>query len=859
MFSKLFNRDSNKKSIRIKADVGNDTEKYISIQLTQSFDFLEFLSLKLSQKDVYRLFDSDYGVVAGRVIGNEGIGLPNCKVSIFIPIDEEDASLAEKTPTSVEEVVKKFGASTYPYKNVSDENNDGIRYNLLPSHKRNRWFNGFPANIFGIGATPKTPVGTFPDKEEVLVNPSFMHVYEKYYKYTTVTNDAGDFMLFGVPTGNHVLHMDCDLTDIGRWSISPLLMNKVLGYPDGLFSNEGSTIEPSTDLSTLPNIQSQNIPIFVKPLWSQNNRSTEVGISRQDFKVSGEIVPHFNFFTNGFRQAEDTYIGDRIIFRFVVKNGRQWKIKIKYVITFCLNFPNFSDSEFFSNKECQMCGGKLDLPPVTLEWTWRPFDCDTSTMTDNSPAYVKKFNEYAANDVKVSSVTDFDSTYKFKTWIGSETATNQTFIEKINFNRANNGLQPISKLIKLGELGNTGVEREESAYATVLKDICEGRETDETINIVELFGGGSGSENSEITLPSSVPSNWTSKFDLANARTDTMRAKLFTYKNIPELTNQSILGKSSIIDIENHIRLVRSNEYVGYEGKGVYLAQIPCNRTRVVTTEDGRIVQTDDLNKGVFSEFAGYFIFSMDGESENPPSRMRTGRVSIKVPQTTSVYTKSGSNEQPNPNWIKESHIFKAGELYSASQYLFTLSNNSYEDKIGFIARTNEIGTPMVSRNGRDLVVYGFPYNNKYTETTPSGEKADITTFENDWLNFSLYFLQFMYKTRSSGAKNFVCGSIISNKHKQLSDNKDSLGGGESNTKWLVDGSKFKTKVVNVNKVDFVRMFTKKDSGFSTDGGIDLEEETSNQYAKNPNSEKITFYKGFFSDSIKSLVDKELV
>ena len=83
------------KNIRIRTTPNGD-DKYLKLKLEQDFDFIEILSIKISQEDAYRKFCSDYGVVVGRVIMNNGIGVPNAKVSIFIPIsdiDKEDSEL----------------------------------------------------------------------------------------------------------------------------------------------------------------------------------------------------------------------------------------------------------------------------------------------------------------------------------------------------------------------------------------------------------------------------------------------------------------------------------------------------------------------------------------------------------------------------------------------------------------------------------------------------------------------------------------------------------------------------------------------------------------------------------------------
>ena len=76
------------KSYRIRTSIG--TDRNIRVNINQDFDFLEILSLKLRQEDVYTRFCADYGVVARRVIVNGGYGIPNANVSIFVPLDEID-------------------------------------------------------------------------------------------------------------------------------------------------------------------------------------------------------------------------------------------------------------------------------------------------------------------------------------------------------------------------------------------------------------------------------------------------------------------------------------------------------------------------------------------------------------------------------------------------------------------------------------------------------------------------------------------------------------------------------------------------------------------------------------------------
>jgi hypothetical protein len=155
-------------TIRIRT-TPNGNDKYLKVNLNQKFDFIEILSLKISQEDAYRRFCSDYGSIVGRVIMNSGFGVPNAKVSVFIPIDDVDKNNS---------LIKGL----YPYEIVTDKDSDGVRYNLLPKESE-------------TNNTCFTPIGTFPTKREILDNESVGYVYCKYYKFTTTTNYAGDFML----------------------------------------------------------------------------------------------------------------------------------------------------------------------------------------------------------------------------------------------------------------------------------------------------------------------------------------------------------------------------------------------------------------------------------------------------------------------------------------------------------------------------------------------------------------------------------------------------------------------------------------------------------------------------------------
>jgi hypothetical protein len=241
------------KSYRIRTEVGVD--KYINVNLEQDWESLEVLSLKILANDVYTRMCADYGVVVGRVFVNNGFGLPNARVSVFIPLDDAD----ELNPVISE---------LYPYKTITETNEDGYRYNLLPKLPSYR----------GHQST-----GSFPNVSDVLMDDSYIEVYDKYYRFTVKTNESGDFMIFGVPVGNQTIVMDVDLSDIGCFSLSPQdLIQQGLATESQV---NGSTFKSSTNLRELPQIKNLVFDVDVSPFWGDPDLC-QVAITRVDFDLT---------------------------------------------------------------------------------------------------------------------------------------------------------------------------------------------------------------------------------------------------------------------------------------------------------------------------------------------------------------------------------------------------------------------------------------------------------------------------------------------------------------------------------------------------------------------------------------------
>ena len=239
-------------SYRIRTELG--VNKTINVQLDQDFEFLEILSLKIQQTDVYSRSCSEYGVVVGRVTANNGFGIPNARVSVFIPIDSVDES-------------NPIISSIYPYKSPTDKNEDGYRYNVLPYEK---------------SYSAHAATGTLPTRDDVLTDSVAIEIYDKYYKYTTKTNESGDYMIMGVPLGSQTLVMDVDLSDIGEFSLTPQDLIRMGLATEGQVA--GNRFKTSTDLSSLPQIITLTKSLSVAPLWGDPD-ICQIAVNRVDFDL----------------------------------------------------------------------------------------------------------------------------------------------------------------------------------------------------------------------------------------------------------------------------------------------------------------------------------------------------------------------------------------------------------------------------------------------------------------------------------------------------------------------------------------------------------------------------------------------
>lgn len=257
-------------SYRIRTTVNGD-DNVVRVNLKQGIKTLNILSLEINSEDAYDIHTSDYGVIVGRVLANGAFGVPNVKVSVFIPISDVDEN-------------DYIISNEYPFKTPQSKDIDGVKYNLITNKE------GSP--------------GTFPNKRMVLDNNGCVEVFDKYWKYTATTNQSGDYMIFGIPTGSTQVHYDCDLSDIGILSQHPYdFIAK--GYDANLFTSR--TKFTNTDLAGAVHIISQDKTVFVYPFWGDKD-ANKIGITRNDIDINYKFEPSCVFMGSSITDQKGSHI-----------------------------------------------------------------------------------------------------------------------------------------------------------------------------------------------------------------------------------------------------------------------------------------------------------------------------------------------------------------------------------------------------------------------------------------------------------------------------------------------------------------------------------------------------------------------
>lgn len=771
------------KTYHIEIDPNQEIQdKYIMINLNQSYEFIDILSLKLSLSKLksYRNFSSDYGIITGRVIANNGVGLPNCRLNLFIPkSSDEEIERQTKNLTFFDKTCIKIGEMFYPFKTPRDLDVEGKQFNILPAFRRFQRQSGFPNNDYGIGYRPYSPLGDFPEKEEVLTNRNAEYVYNKYFKYSTVTNESGDYMMI-VPTGSYELVMNCDITDIGPFSVSPKFIydTKPVNYDD--FEENGTKIKENIPPQNAPNIIMQTIPVNIKPLWSNSN-DEETGINYQNINILQNITPTALVTGSNIAMNSKSWIGD---------------ISLRIYMGFrSLCLGNFGDCY----NEDDNCGFtvKLGFYLRVACLTIIRINADKITCDDcNCGTFCFL--------LKLPPILPF---LKIDTSI---------------FSKNNNGVITGVNRCLLGgsSLGNSRF------HIQWVDPICY-----------------CGTPNEEKILNSiDDPNDFNNACDLLVHETSKLDIKVMSLsENISdEEANKLNIGDIDSlknIDIVNDIKLISSNQYASIIDNGNFIVELQCNRRKMITSSDGELIDSPDPTKGVFTEFRGYFLVEnpcVDGfQTSDLPPTAKVDRVKMKIPTLDNSTSNVGipyNNIDPN-RWICKHFTFKFNEIYSVTQHIKVFNNYGMipdmvneRNRSGSLRLLNflELNPFLQLKNNfthDSFRIIDLPDKDMVATKNPIilNKNFSTTTFENEFLNGCLYFPNLLSKSKKNIQKDTSCETIISYNTVQINGtntnlvairpNKNPLGGNQYNSQFYINSLNAPTNFIKLDKSDYLKFY----------------------------------------------------
>jgi hypothetical protein len=109
-------------------------------------------------------------------------------------------------------------------------------------------------------------------------------------------------MIFGVPLGNHILHIDADISDIGLISQRPYDLIRE-GSSLKLFDSPNK-FKGGNNLDKMPQIKTVNVGVNVQPFWG-DPETCQVGITRVDANLNYTVTPSAIFIGSIFGDQDE--------------------------------------------------------------------------------------------------------------------------------------------------------------------------------------------------------------------------------------------------------------------------------------------------------------------------------------------------------------------------------------------------------------------------------------------------------------------------------------------------------------------------------------------------------------------------
>lgn len=231
------------------------SDYYLNVKINRSVDTLDTLNVYNVPYNDGTKFTNDTGVLYGKIEAiqvllddsgnNLRIPIKNASIGIFNPSDE------------------------FPYVGSVDQNSNRIRLNLFENIQTNNLlqsYGSFQSFLTDVKNSPKDYENdTIPAK----------------YKYTTVTNDYGEFVLHGIPIGQQTLMVEIDLLKQGL-EPEEVALN---------FFPYSTLDEPN--VSNIPHLYFNQFPVNIVPSWGE----IQTGYTEIDLAVVLDLRKWITYYT----------------------------------------------------------------------------------------------------------------------------------------------------------------------------------------------------------------------------------------------------------------------------------------------------------------------------------------------------------------------------------------------------------------------------------------------------------------------------------------------------------------------------------------------------------------------------------
>lgn len=248
-----------------------DKDYNVSISLNRTIDTLNTLNVINHPLAEIPSQESETGVVIGTLYAQQKILNENGE-KVKIPLSNVPIVIFNKSDE---------------FESISsiDDNGNRIFLNMYQNTNSNQYAN-IESFVFDLGkeSAEKKIGNPLPDKystvQPILYSKEYLTIPEKF-KYSTITNENGEFILQNIPTGNQVLMFEVDLLKQGMTKDEVAL--NFFPYP----------LESEPNIDNIPHFYFRQIPISVTPSWG----SFQTGYTQVDITAHIDMRKWCTFYT----------------------------------------------------------------------------------------------------------------------------------------------------------------------------------------------------------------------------------------------------------------------------------------------------------------------------------------------------------------------------------------------------------------------------------------------------------------------------------------------------------------------------------------------------------------------------------